>query len=236
MNYHAGIDVSLETSNICIVDDEGTVIRELKVETSPEALIDAFKQFGRPLKRVGLEAGPLSSWLYKGLRDAGFPAILVETRHMKSALSAMRQKTDRNDARGIAHMMRMGWFRAVHAKSDDAQELRVLLVHRKTLIEKLVAIDNEIRGTLKAFGLKIGRTTRLTFERRVIELLEDRSRLDTFTRPLLRVRAVLMAEIAKLHRMILAEVRQDQVCRRLTTAPGVGVIVALTYKTGISSC
>jgi len=127
----------------------------------------------------------------------------------------------------------MGWFRAVHAKSDDAQELRVLLVHRKTLIEKLVAIDNEIRGTLKAFGLKIGRTTRLTFERRVIELLEDRSRLDTFTRPLLRVRAVLMAEIAKLHRMILAEVRQDQVCRRLMTAPGVGVIVALTYKTGI---
>ena len=102
MHYHAGIDVSLETSNICIVDDEGTVIRELKVETSPEALIDAFKQFGRPLKRVGLEAGPLSSWLYKGLRDAGFPAILVETRHMKSALSAMRQKTDRNDARPAA--------------------------------------------------------------------------------------------------------------------------------------
>ena len=90
----------------------------------------------------------------------------------------MRQKTDRNDARGIAHMMRMRWFRAVHAKSDDAQELRVLLVHRKTLIEKLVAIDNEIRGTLKAFGLKIGRTTRLTFERRVLELLAGRSRLD----------------------------------------------------------
>jgi transposase len=233
MHYHAGIDVSLETANICVVDDEGTILLELKVECSPEALIEAFKQFGRPLKRVGLEAGPLSSWLYKGLREAGFPAILVETRHMKSALSAMRQKTDRNDARGIAHMMRMGWFRAVHAKSDDAQELRVLLVHRKTLIEKLVAIDNEIRGTLKAFGLKIGQTTRLTFERRVIELLEDRSRLDTFTRPLLRVRAILMAEIAKLHRMVLAEVRQDQVCRRLMTAPGVGAIVALTYKTGI---
>jgi transposase len=132
-------------------------------------------------------------------------------------------------------MMRMGWFRAVHVKSNEAQELRLLLTHRKTLIEKLIAIDNEIRGTLKAFGFKIGRTTRLTFEQRVIELLEDQPRLQGFTRPLLRVRATLLAEIAKLHRMVLQEVRQDQVCRRLMTAPGVGAIVALTFRTGVDA-
>src|ERR1700722_5546149 len=175
MDYFAGIDASLETANICIVDQDGAVLREEKVAAEPEALIGAFGRFGKPLKRVGLEAGPLSTWLYKGLRDAGLPAIMVETRHMKSALSAMRQKTDRNDARDIAHMMRMGWFRAVYAKSDDSQELRILLTHRKTLLSKLLAIDNEIRGTLKAFGYKVGRTTRLTFERRVLELIAERS-------------------------------------------------------------
>jgi transposase len=235
MDYYAGIDVSLETVNICIVDQDGAVLREEKVAAEPEALIGAFGRFGKPLKRVGLEAGPLSTWLYKGLRDAGLPAIMVETRHMKSALSAMRQKTDRNDARGIAHMMRMGWFRAVYAKSDDSQELRILLTHRKTLLSKLLAIDNELRGTLKAFGLKVGRTTRLTFERRVLELVAERPRVDAITRPMLRVRTVLLTEIATLHRMVLKEVRHDPVCRRLMTMPGVGALVALTYKTGVDA-
>lgn len=235
MDYYAGIDASLETANICIVDQEGTVLREEKVAAEPDALLGALGRFDNPLKRVGLEAGPLSTWLYKALRGANVPTIMIETRHMKSALSAMRQKTDRNDARGIAHMMRMGWFRAVYAKSDDSQELRILLTHRKTLVGKLLAIDNEIRGTLKAFGFKVGRTTRLTFERRVLELVTDRQRLDAITRPMLRVRAVLLREIAVLHRMVLAEVRHDPVCRRLMTVPGVGAIVALTYKTGVDA-
>ena len=230
MDYYAGIDVSLETVNICIVDQDGAVLSEEKVAAEPEALIGAFGRFGKPLKRVGLEAGRLSTWLYKGLRDAGLPAIMVETRHMKSALSAMRQKTDRNDARGIAHMMRMGWFRAVYAKSDDSQELRILLTHRKTLLSKLLAIDNELRGTLKAFGLKVGRTTRLTFERRVLELVAERPRVDAITRPMLRVRAVLLTEIATLHRMVLKEVRYDPVCWRLMAVPGLGALVALTYR------
>jgi len=233
MDYFAGIDGSLETANICIVDQDGTVLREEKVESTPEALIDALRRFRKPLKRIGLEAGPLSTWLYRELRQAGLTTILVETRHMKSALSAMRQKTDRNDARGIAQMMRMGWFRAVHAKSTDSQELRVLLTHRKTMIGKLIAIDNEIRGPLKAFGFKVGHTTRLTFERRVLELVQGMPRLDSMTRPMLRVRAVLLTEIATLHRMVLKEVRHDPVCRRLMTIPGVGPLVALTYKTGV---
>lgn len=233
MDYFAGIDGSLETANICIVDQDGTVLREQKVECTPEALTNALKAFRKQFKRVRLEAGPLSTSLHRDLRQAGIAAFLIETRHMKSALSAMRQKTDRNDARGIAQMMRMGWYRAVHAKSTDSQELPVLLTHRKTLIGKLIAIDNEIRGTLKAFGFKIGHTTRLTFERRVLELVQGMPRLDAMTRPMLRVRAVLLTEIATLHRMLLKEVRHDPVCRRLMMIPGVGPLVALTYKTGV---
>jgi len=111
---------------------------------------------GLTLARLGLEAGPLSPWLHTGLRAAGLPAICIETRRMKGATAAMAVKTDRKDARAIAHAMRVGWFTIVHIKSAESQELRFLLSNRRTLLEKRIAIDNEIRGTLKAFGLKVG--------------------------------------------------------------------------------
>ena len=114
MNYYAGIDVSLEASSICVVDASGKIIKEAKVLSEPEALIAWFKALPFTLARIGLEAGPLSQWLYAGLKDAGFAAELLETRHVRDAFKAMPVKTDRNDARGIAQLMRLGWFRPVH--------------------------------------------------------------------------------------------------------------------------
>jgi transposase len=133
MDYYAGIDVSLELSSVCVVDSSGKVVRETKVASEPEALLQHFGDLGLPIVRVGLEAGPLSQWLREGLVDAGFEVVLLETRHVKAALSAMTVKTDRKDARGIAQLLRMGWYRPVHAKSADAQEVRALLVGRKLL-------------------------------------------------------------------------------------------------------
>ena len=109
MDYFAGLDVSLETVSICIVNAAGDMLVEKKVEAEPSAIIAVLKHFARPLKRVGLEAGPTSSWLYSELRKSGYPAICLECRHVKAGLSAMRNKTDRNDARGIAQLVRLGW-------------------------------------------------------------------------------------------------------------------------------
>ena len=152
---------------------------------------------------------------------------------MKGATAAMAVKTDRNDARAIAHAMRVGWFTAVHVKTAESQELRLLLNNRRTLLVKRVAIDNEIRGTLKAFGLKLGAVTVAAFEARVKELLADRSRLMAMVRPMLAARTALRQQCEVLHRMVLKTVRANAVCRRLISVPGVGPIIALTYATGV---
>jgi transposase len=177
MKYFAGLDVSLDETAICIVDEDGIIITEGKAATEPADLARWIAATGLTIIRLGLEAGPLSPWLHAGLRAAGLPAICIETRRMKGATAAMAVKTDRNDARAIAHAMRVGWFTAVHVKTADSQELRLLLNNRRTLLEKRVAIDNEIRGTLKAFGFKIGSVGVAGFPARVTELLGERPRL-----------------------------------------------------------
>src|SRR5204862_2772409 len=138
MEQHAGIDVSLEWSSVCIVDASGKITREIKVASEPEVLVEFFKGLSFPITRIGLEAGPLSQWLHAGLTRAGFETVLLETRHVKAALSAMSVKTDRKDACGLAQLLRMGWFQQVPAKSIGSQEIRALLVARKQLLGRLL--------------------------------------------------------------------------------------------------
>ena len=235
MSYYAGIDASLETVNVCIVNGEGAVLLERKVEAEPDSIIGLLRNFGQPMERVGLEAGPTSSWLYSELRAAGVPAICLECRHVKAGLSAMRNKTDRNDARGIAQLVRLGWFRKVYVKSEEAQRIRMLLVNRQQLLNKAHDIENSVRGSLKVFGLRIGRATRSAFEARVLELVMDSPSLLAITEPMLRVRRTLIEEFERLDRLCRQFARRDPVCRRLMTVPGVGVVVALTYRTGIDA-
>src|SRR3712207_6711290 len=152
MEHYAGIDVSLKDSSVCVVDASGRIVREAKVASEPEALVAWFRGLGLEVARIGLEAGPLSQWLHAGLGEAGFEAVLLETRHVKAALSAMTVKTDRKDARGIAQLLRMGWFRPVHRKSPGAQEVRALLVGRKLPQAKLRDVELSIRGSLRRSG------------------------------------------------------------------------------------
>jgi transposase len=233
MKYFAGLDVSLQETAICIVDEDGTVVSEGKAVSEPADLVRWLTATELTIERIGLEAGPLSPWLHAGLRAAGLPAICIETRRMKGATAAMAVKTDRNDARAIAQAMRVGWFTAVHVKTAQSQELRLLLSNRRLLLEKRVAIDNEIRGTLKAFGLKLGAVSVAGFEARALELLAEQPRLSAMVRPMLAARTALRQQCAVLHRMVLDAVRAGTVCRRLLSVPGVGPVVALTYATGI---
>src|SRR5215217_342363 len=233
MEHFAGIDVSLERSSVCVLDATGRIVREAKVPSELEALVAFFGQLGLPLTRVGLEAGPLSQWLHAGLTAAGFEAVLLETRHVKAALSAMIVKTDRKDARGIAQLLRMGWYRSVHRKSPTAQEVRALLVGRKLLQAKLRDVELSIRGILRGFGLKVGEVSKGRFAARVEELVAGHEMLETVVGAMLRAREGLRAEFARLHRRMLAIVRNDTVCRRLMTVPGVGALVAITFKTAV---
>src|SRR3974390_1190375 len=230
MDYFAGLDVSVKDTSVCIVDGTGKIVREVKVASEPAALLAVLTQADCRFKRIGLEAGPLSQWLFSALAEAGLPVICVETRHMKAVLKAQINKTDRNDARGIAQMMRVGLYRPVHVKTLRSQKLRMLLTHRKLLQSKAIAIENDLRGTLRNFGLKVGIAGWTRFEARIEKLVEDVPDLAVLIESLLVVRRVLHEQIAVLHRRLLTLVRDDEVCRRLMSIPGVGPVVALTYR------
>ena len=230
MAYFAGLDVSVKETSVCIVDDAGKIVREARVASEPEALLQVLTNTIYRLRRVGLEARPLSQWLYSVLAEAGLPVICVETRHMRAVLKAQINKTDRNDARGIAQMMRVGLYRPVHVKTLRSQKLRMLLTHRKLLQSKAIAIENDLRATLRNFGLKVGMIGTVKFETRIRELVESLPDLAVMVEPLLIVRRVVREQLGVLHRRLLAVVRDDDVCRRLMTTPGVGPVVALTYR------
>lgn len=233
MKYYCGLDISLSKTAVCVVNQNGDIIREGEVVTEPVAIEAWFKKLDLPLERVGLEAGNLTPWLCHELLAAGWPAICIETRHAKAAMSAQQVKTDRNDARGIAHIMRTGWYREVHVKSHESQKLRVLLNNRRCLVDKRLEIDSQIRGTLKVFGLKVGKVTKQRYDARIRELVEGDETLEAFVLPMLEVREHLVCQAAKLEKMILAVVKEDEVCRRLMTIPGVGPLTALAFKTYI---
>jgi transposase len=230
MDHFAGLDVSVKQTSVCIVDDTGRMVREVKVASEPEALLAVLANPLYRFKRIGLEAGPLSQWFFSALAEAGLAVICVETRHMRAVLQAQINKTDRNDARGIAQMMRAGLYRPVHVKTLRSQKLRMLLTHRKLLQSKAIAIDNDLRGTLRNFGLKVGMVGALKFEARIKELVENLPDLAELVEPMLIVRRTLREQIGILHGRLLAIVRNDDVCRRLMTVPGVGPVVALTYR------
>src|SRR5262249_7580974 len=219
MDYYAGIDVSLECSSVCIVDATGKIVREGKPASEPEALIAWLYLWGFELTRVGLEAGPLSQWLYAALKQAGFAVELLETRHVRDAFSAMPVKSDRNDARGIAQLVRLGWFRPVHCKSMAAQEVRAMLTARKLVQSKLRDVENSLRGILRGFGLKVGKTTRTSFAGRIQELVGGHPSLEMIAKALLSVRSALLEEFKAFERRVRSMARADARARLLMSTP-----------------
>ena len=233
MDHYAGIDVSLECSSVCVVDANGKIVREGKVASEPDALISWLRSLGYELSRIGLEAGPLSQWLFAAMREAGLAVELLETRHVRKAFEAMPVKSDRNDARGIAQLMRLGWFRPVHCKSIGAQETRAVLTARKLVQSKLRDVENHLRGILRGFGLKVGKTTNPSFGIRIRELVANHANLEMIAEGLLSVHAVLLREFKVFERQVRSMARSDAKARLLMSTPAVGPIVALTYASAI---
>ena len=233
MNYFAGLDVSLEETAICIVDDEGRIVREARVASEPDALVAFFNALGMTMERVGLEACSLTAWLHQALTEAGIVAICIEARQAKAAMGAMPNKTDRNDARGIAQIMRTGWYRAVHVKTPCCRTWRALLTARRMVVNKRRDVENGVRALLREAGLKVGTPSRKNFASRVGELVADDPVLAALAESLLSVIDVMTREVDRLTKRVLDEVRIEPTCRRLMTVQGVGPFTALAFRATI---
>ena len=233
MTLYVALDVSLEKTAVCVMDAEGTPLVERAVPSDAVALAELLVTLPERPERIGLEAGPLSEWLVRGLANAGFAAVLMETRQVRAALSSMTVKTDRNDAPGMAHLLRMGWFRPVHVKSMDAREQRVLLSARASLVRRLRDTENSVRGLLRGFGFRFPRALRVRWAQSVREALAGNPVLLAVIDPLLAAGAALRDQLAVLEKRVRDAARQDPVCHRLMTMPGVGAVVALTFRAAV---
>ncbi|MEV8468647.1 IS110 family transposase, partial [Fluviibacterium sp. DFM31] len=233
MRLFVGLDVSLAKTAICVLSEHGKIIKEAEVASEPEMLVRWLGDLDGRIAAIGLEAGPLSQWLHRGLKEAGLGAVLMETRQAKGALKAMPIKTDRRDAEGIARLLHLGWFRPVHCKSVSAQEVRAVLGARKAVQQSMIALEMSLRGLLRNFGLRVGAISRGKFERRIRELADGNPMLEIATEPMLRARAALRLELTTLEKQVRQLAQNDPVCRRLMTIPGVGAVVALTYRSAV---
>jgi transposase len=233
MNHYVGLDVSLEETAICVVDGTGRIVKEARAASEPEALIAALREIDLPLERVGLEACSLTAWLHDELHSAGLPAVCIETRQANAAMKTMPNKTDRNDARALAQIMRTGWYRQVHVKSRQCRLWRSLLVARRTVLNEMRSMENVVRAVLREAGLKLGVPGRAAFAGRVRELTEGDARVTTLVEPLLAILATMLDQLAHLTKQVQDIVRQEAVCRRLMSVPGVGPITALAFRATI---
>lgn len=220
--------------SICVVNEVGSVQYETKVPAEVDLTVAALRRFSLEVKQVGLEAGTLTQYLTYGLQRAGFEVICLEARQTAVTLAAMRNKTDRNDARGLAQILRRGWYRAVHVKSLASHQVRALLASRKAILTKCVDLENELRGLLKIFGVRLAsRVGHGSFDEAVRSAITIEPSLARALLPLLDARTVLYKTYLKLDNAVNAVVRTDPVCQRLMTVPGVGPVTSLTFRAGV---
>lgn len=234
MTYFAGIDVSLRSVHICIIDEDGELVAETKLSSDVQQIIAYLDELELELEVVGLEAGTLAQYLTYGLQSAGFDVVCMEARQVKAALSAMRNKTDKHDARGIAQLLRSGWFSPVHVKSMESHHIRMLLTSRRAVLDKCIDLENEVRGLFKIFGIKLPpKLGHGSFDRTVRAVIEADDKLSHALLPLLDARLVLYQTFRVLDNRTRHLAWGDPICERLMTTPGVGYVTALTFKAGV---
>jgi transposase len=233
MELYVGLDVSLKETSICVVDRSGEVVCESVVASEPEAIAGFVKSKAPDAVRIGLETGPTTTWLWTELRALGLPVICIDARHAKAALSMQVNKSDRNDALGLARIMQTGWYKEVRVKSLDSHAVRALLNSRALLVKIKRDLANQVRGLLKNLGLVVGRAKGHAFTVRAEALIADRPDLAAAIGPLLKAREGVERQLADLDRKVLALARNDEQVRWFMTVPGVGPVTALAYRAAI---
>lgn len=226
---YAGLDVSLKSVSICISDAEGKIIWRGEVVNEVSEVADALERHAPHLARAVLETGSCSIHLYRGLQAVGVPVVCACARHAKGVLRCRINKSDANDAEGLAHLARTGWYREVYVKSTDAHEIRSHLLARKQVTKARRDFENQIRAMLRTFGLKVGQVARGRFEARVRHLLIQVPALQLPIDQLLAARRSLLASQRTLEREAKRLADADVRCELLQTMPGVGPLTALAF-------
>lgn len=230
MKHYVGLDVSQRETAVCVVDETGKSVFTGKAKSNPGALAELLRKRAPCAERIGFETGAMSSWLWHELTRIDLPVVCIDARHAKAALSTRMNKSDENDARGLAELVRVGWYKEVKVKSCESQQIRSLLVTRSRLVEIRRDLENQIRAMLKEHGLLFERAIGSMFRRKVVELVDDGGALREIIAPLLSIHEHVCTEQEKLDKRIAALARSDETTRRLMTVPGVGVITALTFR------
>jgi len=233
MKTYVGLDVSLKETSICIVDETGVALKEGVVVSDPDLIVEYLAEHSPMAQRVGLESGPTSRWLWRELEARGLPAICIDARHASAALSMQINKSDRNDALGLARIMQTGWFRRVQVKSEHSHRIRALLNARSLLVQMRRDLENQIRGLFKSFGLIIGRANGGVFLKRALDVSQQAPELAGIAGPLLAARADIDRQRLDLERQIKRLARGNAQSRAFMTVPGVGPMTALAFLSGI---
>src|SRR5256714_12965790 len=233
MEYFAGLDVSMEETHVIVVDRDGKVILETRTPTAPKTIAAALAK-GPAVERVVFETGRMAPMLYHGLTKLGLPVVCVESRQAYQALKSLAtHKTDRNDARGLAHLARTGFFKPVHVKSLPAHAVRSLIIARKKLVGQRVTLENQIRGLAVVFGVRLPRALSSTFIRQALQASEGIPGLSAAVQGLVAARTAVLAAIVAIDGDIRRMVRASDACRRLMSIPGVGQLTALAFTAAV---
>src|SRR5262245_48365651 len=233
MGEYVGLDVSMEETSVCVMNAAGEIVWEGKVGTEPGELLRTLRLRAPAAMKVGLETGPLSTWLWHELQKAKVPVVCLDARHAQAALSMRINKTDKNDAAGLAQLVRMGWYREVKVKQLTTHVDGALLASRALLVRQRCELESQIRGLLKNFGLKVKATKGRAFGQSVTSLADKQPMLREMLRALLAAWGSMRLQIAVLTRRIERQVVSDPVCRRLMTMNGVGKLTSLAYRVAV---
>ncbi|WP_078118598.1 IS110 family RNA-guided transposase [Thiosocius teredinicola] len=230
---YVGLDVSQKATSICVIDDAGAIVWEGCCRSHPEDIIASVKKQASGALRVGLETGPLAVWHWHTLKAAGLPVVCLHARHVHAAIALQVNKTDRNDAYALAQVVRAGWFRAVDVKSLDTHRIRLVLTARKRVVSMRSALYSQIRGVLKTFGIVLPAGKGSRFEHAVHQAIESDESLEPVIGSLLEIWRSLTAQLRFYNRAVDQMAKESDICQRLMTIPGVGVLTALAFMTAI---
>jgi transposase len=230
MKQYVGLDVSQKETSVCVVDETGKVVFEGKAKSDPGALTGLLRKHAPRAERIGFETGAMASWFWHELRRVDLPVVCIDARHAHAALSVRMNKSDQNDARGLAELVRVGWYREVIVKSEESQRIRAMLVARSRLVGIRRDIENQVRSMIKEYGLLLRRAIGRQFRQHVTELLGEGHQLRAVVAPLLLIHEQVCEQQSKFDEEVRRLAKSDETTRRLMTVPGVGVVTALTFR------
>lgn len=233
MEQFVGLDVSQDLTHLCVVDSNGAIVWQGKCDSTPDAIAETIKVRAPLAVRIGLESGTLSTWHWHAMNALGLPVICLDARHAHAALSIQLNKTDKNDAHGLAQIVRTGWYREVGVKSLGSHTVRSMLLARAKLVAMRTDVMNHLRGVLKTFGVVVRTKSGRAFEQRVDEIARGKGVLEETLRTLLSVLRHLTDQIQLLDKRTNQYAKEDKRCRHLMTVPGVGRLTAVAFVTAV---